>query len=186
MKRIVCPTMLLHPDAKAPTRKSALAVGHDICCVGGLQGLQKPSNWSTVQQQDWNELKYQGSITLEPGESFLFRTGFAQAIDPDYACFLYDRSGLGAIKVVGRLAGVIDADYRGEWFVRLVNHSQEAVTIRNGDPIVQGVYQERTEADCRVVDELPTTDRGIKGFGSTDTPNPSERPTADESVPPQG
>jgi len=85
---------------------------------------------------------------------------------------LWDRSGMGAKKIVHRLAGVIDEDYRGEWFVRLVNHSSEVVRVEVGDKIVQGIYTERTEVECPIVPALPETSRGTGGFGSTDKPRP--------------
>lgn len=162
--------MLLHPDAKAPARSKDRAMGHDICCVAGVKFLQTPETWSDEQRRDWRAMEARGYVVIHPGQSFLFRTGFAQAIQEGYACMLWDRSGLGAMKLVGRLAGVIDEDFRGEWFVRLVNHSPVAVTIRVGEKIVQGVYQERIVADCQIVTELDVTERGTAGFGSTDKP----------------
>ncbi len=170
MKLIQCPTKLLHPQAKVPTRSSVWAAGHDICCVGGLEGLEKPEDWSAAQLRVWELFAENGCVVLMPGDGMIFRTGFAQAIREDYACFLWDRSGMGAKKCVGRLAGVIDPDYRGEWFVRLINHSRDAVSVKIGDKIVQGVYQERIAADCPIVDSLPETIRGLGGFGSTDKP----------------
>lgn len=169
-KQIVCPTSLLHPQAKVPERGSELAGGHDIFCVGGIEGLTNPADWSHEQLEAWYRQGLHGAVTISPGDSFLFRTGMTQAIDPDYLCLLWDRSGMGAKKVVHRLAGVIDPDYTGEWFVRVVNHSAFLVTIHNGDKIVQGVYQERVEAVFPLVPVLPPTDRGSQGFGSTDLP----------------
>jgi dUTP pyrophosphatase len=170
MKNITCPTILIHPDAKAPARSKDEAMGHDICCVAGVEHLQDPSAWDPNQLKAWERMKETGQVVLQRGESFLFRTGFAQAIAPGYGCLLWDRSGMGAIKRVGRLAGVIDEDYRGEWMVRLVNFSNDTVIIKVGDKIVQGVYQERVAADCPVVDSLPESSRGTAGFGSTDQP----------------
>lgn len=168
-KQIVCPTKLLHPLAKAPTRGSEFAAGHDIYCVGGLTGVDE-SKWDANQQRAWRDMESRGYVTLDPGQGFLFRTGFSQAIQPGHACLLWDRSGMGGIKMVARLAGVIDEDYRGEWFVRLINLSQVPHVITVGDKIVQGVYQERIAAEFPVVTELPPTVRGDGGFGSTDKP----------------
>lgn len=168
MKHITCPTVLLHPHAKAPTRSEDEAMGHDICCVAGTDHLQDLTKWDPSQLLAWDTMGQNGHVMLQPGQSFLFRTGFAQAITPGYGCLLWDRSGMGAIKQVGRLAGVIDETYRGEWMVRLVNFSHETVTINVGDKIVQGVYQERVAAECPLVPSLDTTARGTAGFGSTD------------------
>lgn len=167
MIEIVCPTVLIHPDAVPPRRGNEYAAGHDIRCVAGLANLENPESWSVDQRIAWQRMENNGGVTIAPGEGFLFRTGFKQAIQPGYACFLWDRSGMGAKKQVGKLAGVIDEDYRGEWFVRLVNFSRSDVVVNTGDSIVQGVYQERISASCPVVSQLTDTVRGIGGFGST-------------------
>lgn len=169
MQRITCPTVLIHPDAVVPTRGTDVAAGHDIYCVAGVYGLES-GKWDDAQIDEWLSMGNSGYVILAPHTGFLFRTGFSQAIQPGYVCLLHDRSGMGAKKQVGKLAGVIDEDYRGEWFVRLVNHSDQAVTICVGDKIVQGLYQERVEAEFPVVDTLADTARGTGGFGSTDKP----------------
>ena len=170
MKLIECPTVLLHPNAKPPEAKTAGAIGHDICCVGGVEGLQTPEVFSEEQLVAWYRMGLTGVKLLQSGEGFLFRTGFSQAIDPGYACLLWDRSSLGGKKMIHRYAGVIDPDYRGEWFVRLVNHSPHPHLINVGDAIVQGIYQERVKAVIPIVTSLEDTDRGAGGFGSTDNP----------------
>jgi len=106
-------------------------------------------------------------FVLEPGGSHLFRTGISMAIEEGHACYFWDRSGMGAFQEVHRLAGVIDEDYRGEWLVKLINLSGVPRKISPGDKIVQGVFQERIEAEFPVVDTLPETARGAGGFGST-------------------
>ena len=119
------------------------------------------------QVAEWRQMEERGYIDIFPGTGALLRTGFAQAIDPDYVCLLWDRSSMGGGKMVHRFAGVIDSDYRGEWFVRLFNHSTKPYRIAPGDKIVQGIYQLRTEAECPIVDSLPASGRGTGGFGST-------------------
>lgn len=166
---ITCPTKLLHPDAQPPVQSKDLAAGHDIRCVGGLQGLSSEL-WDEIQRAEWAAFGERGYVDLKPGDAFLFRTGFAQAIEEDYCCLLWDRSGMGGVKIIHRCAGVIDPDYRGEWFVRLVNHSTETHRIKVGEKIVQGVYQKRVVAACPIVTDLDETERGEGGFGSTDTP----------------
>ena len=175
-KQITCPTQLIHPDAKAPARGSAKAAGHDICCVAGVHAIN-PDKWDGDQRAEWSAMEERGYVDLYPGQGFLFRTGFMQAIATDHVCVFWDRSSMGGKKMVHRLAGVIDEDYRGEWFVRLVNHSDDLIRVKVGDKIVQGVYQERIEAECPVVDSLEETERGDGGFGSTDQPpQPSVQP----------
>jgi len=159
---------LCHPSAKLPVHGSEDAIGYDLCCVGGLENLGDTTIWPVSQLHAWEVFGRRGTITLRPGEGFLFRTGIKQSIPRDYGCFLYDRSGMGAKKMVGRLAGVIDPDYRGEIFVRLVNHSEIPVDIAVGDKIVQAVYHPRTEAAFSAVSQLDSTARGVAGFGSTD------------------
>ncbi len=135
--------------------------------MGGVEGIDA-SKWDVVQRAEWAAMGERGYVDLRPGDAFLFRTGFAQAIQEDHCCLLWDRSGMGGKKIVHRLAGVIDEDYRGEWFVRLVNHSSETVRVSVGDKIVQGLYTERIEAECPIVPALVATHRGAAGFGSTD------------------
>jgi|GEM_PF-961276 len=166
-KQIICPTQLIHPDAKAPFRSSAKAAGHDICCVAGVRGIER-SHWDDQQRAVWAYMGELGYVDLDPEQGFMFRTGFKQAIAPDHVCVFWDRSSMGGKKMVHRMAGVIDEDYRGEWFVRLVNHSDKVVRIHVGDKIVQGIYQERIEASCPIVESLEDTERGEGGFGSTD------------------
>lgn len=106
------------------------------------------------------------SKTLKPGERHMFSTGIAVAIPEGYVALLWDRSGLGS-RGIHRLAGVIDAGYRGEWKVVLVNLSDEPVEIMAGDKIVQCVLQEFTPAEITEVEELPESLRGEQGFGSS-------------------
>lgn len=163
---------LLHPQAQVPTQGSEHAAGYDIYCVGGLEGLN-PKLLDKIRQEDpeqvqqWEIMGNTGNITIQPGHGFLFRTGLAMAIAPGHVCCFWDRSGMGGFKMVHRFAGVIDEDYRGEWLVRLFNHSRWPVIIHVGDRIVQGLFQERIEVDFPVVSELPDTARGAGGFGSS-------------------
>lgn len=164
---IVCPTQLLHSRAQPPQFSGPYAMGHDICTVMGLEGLEDHEKWSSEQLAAWAKCGADRYYDLEPGQSFLFRTGFKQAIQPGWGCLLWDRSGMGGSKLIHRFAGVIDEDYRGEWFVRLVNFSQETHRIEDGARIVQGIYQQRVHAMCPAIQSLDDTQRGRGGFGST-------------------
>jgi len=108
--------------------------------------------------------------TLEPGECFIFHTGLAASIEEGYCVVLFDRSGMGAKKNIHRLAGVIDSDYRGEWLVCLVNLSENSHVIHAGDNIIQGLVLPVPELSIIEVDSLDETERGSKGFGSSDKP----------------
>lgn len=167
-----CAVKFHHPDAKMPTWATTAAMGCDLYCVGGCEGIDTQKQLGTDEQwavttQGWEKLQQFGKITLYPGDAFLFRTGLSIAIPSQFGCLLWDRSGMGGIKNVHRLAGVIDADYRGEWYVSLINLSKHEHVIKVGDKIVQGVFQQRVRARFTKVNELPPSDRGDAGFGST-------------------
>jgi dUTP pyrophosphatase len=109
------------------------------------------------------------AVTIEPGSRVLVPTGIALAIPPGYAGFVLPRSGLALRHGVTALntPGLIDAGYRGEVKVLLINHDRAAATIARGDRIAQLVIQRVEPAELVEVDELPPSDRGIGGFGST-------------------
>lgn len=116
------------------------------------------------------DLHAAASVTLEPGARALVPTGIAVAIPDGYAGLVLPRSGLALRRGVTVLnaPGLIDAGYRGEVGVLLVNHEgTAAVTIERGDRIAQLVVQ-RVEAVTLVeVDQLPASERDAGGFGST-------------------
>ena len=109
------------------------------------------------------------SVILAPSERKLIPTGFAMALPEGYAAFIYSRSGLASKKgiTLPNCVGVIDSDYRGEVKVALVNISDEAFEINNGDRIAQMVISEVKTAILEVTDELDDTERAGGGFGST-------------------
>jgi len=109
-------------------------------------------------------------VTLGPGARALLRTGLAVAIPEGYAGFVLPRSGLAARHGVSLLntPGLIDSGYRGEVMVLVVNHDRAAtVTLRRGDRIAQLVVQRIEHATPVAVEELPESERGSAGFGST-------------------
>jgi dUTP pyrophosphatase len=109
-------------------------------------------------------------ITLAPGERALVPTGVAMALPAGYAAFVHPRSGLAArlgLSIVNT-PGTIDAGYRGEIKVLLVNHDRAAeVRLRRGDRIAQLVVQPVERARFVEVARLPGSDRGDGGYGST-------------------
>lgn len=115
------------------------------------------------------DLYARASVRLEPGGQAKVPTGIAIAIPNGYAGFVVPRSGLAAKHGVGVTngPGLIDAGYRGEVAVLLVNHGADAVDIARGDRVAQLVVVEVARQDLVVVDELPDTNRGAGGFGST-------------------
>ena len=109
------------------------------------------------------------NIIIFPGEKALVPTGFSIAIPIGYEIQIRPRSGLAAKKSITVLntPGTIDADYRGEIKVILINLGKEKFIIKNGDRIAQMVICPVVQADLEEVDELSDTERGSGGFGST-------------------
>jgi dUTP pyrophosphatase len=109
-------------------------------------------------------------VELGPGERALVRTGIAIALPPGYAAFVHPRSGLAAkhgVTIVNA-PGTVDAGYRGEIKVTLLNTDREhPVSFRRGDRIAQLVIQQVARPVSNEVDELPGSARGDGGFGST-------------------
>jgi len=108
-------------------------------------------------------------VMLAPGAVTLVPTGFAIAVPPGYEAQVRPRSGLAAkhAVTVANAPGTIDADYRGEVKVILINHGSEPLTIERGMRVAQLVIAPVPRAAWHEVDELPTTERGSGGFGSS-------------------
>ena len=139
----------LHPDKShdlsLPIYQSELAAGMDV------------------------ESAIEKSYILDPGEIHLFATGLQIAIPNGYEIQVRPRSGL-AVKhgvTVINSPGTIDADYRGEVQVALINLSQTAFTVNRGDRIAQLVLAPVVQAQLELVKELDETGRGTGGFGHT-------------------
>ncbi len=109
-------------------------------------------------------------VTLEPGERAVVPTGIAVALPAGYAAFVHPRSGLAArcgVSIVNA-PGTVDAGYRGEVLVVLVNHDPRArVELHRGDRIAQLVIQKVERARFVEVETLPGSVRGDGGHGST-------------------
>ncbi len=108
-------------------------------------------------------------LTLKPGERYMVPTGIAIALPPGWEAQMRPRSGLAAKHGIAcvNAPGTIDADYRGELKVILINHGSEDFTIRRGDRIGQMVIAPVWQARFEEVGELDETERGAGGFGST-------------------
>ncbi|GAK92306.1 dUTP diphosphatase [Nonlabens mediterrranea] len=109
------------------------------------------------------------AVILEPMERAIIKTGLFIELPIGYEAQVRPRSGLAAKKGITVLnaPGTVDADYRGEIGVILVNLSNEAFTIENGERIAQLVIAKHERAQWQKVEELSSTDRGAGGFGST-------------------
>ena len=137
----------LNPDATIPTYGSDFAAGADLYAC-----LFAP-------------------ITIEPGETFMVKTGISLEIPEGYAGLIYARSGLASKRGLApaNKVGVIDSDYRGEIIVALHNHSMNPQKIEPNERIAQLVITPYVQAVFNETAELSDTDRGAGGFGSTGT-----------------
>jgi dUTP pyrophosphatase len=109
------------------------------------------------------------SVEIKPGEYKLIPTGIALAIPPGYEGQVRPRSGLALNHGITILnsPGTIDADYRGEIKVILINFSGETYTVQRGERIAQLVIHALARVELKLVDELPPSNRGDGGFGHT-------------------
>ena len=135
----------LKEDAVIPTYGSEYAAGADL--------------YACLEEE----------VKIEPGETYLVKTGIAMEIPAGYAGLIYARSGLATKKGLApaNKVGVVDADYRGEIMVPLHNHSNQTATIEPKERIAQMVITPFLTAQYTVVEELSDTVRGESGFGST-------------------
>ncbi len=108
-------------------------------------------------------------VVLKPLERAIIKTGLFMALPTGYEAQVRPRSGLAAKKGISVLnaPGTIDADYRGEIGVILVNLSNENFTVNDGERIAQMVIAKHERAEWNQVDKLDSTHRGSGGFGST-------------------
>jgi dUTP pyrophosphatase len=134
---------LLHPDAKVPTYSKYGDAGADLYSI------------------DWG--------VLQPGERVLIHTGISMQIPFGWVGLVHPRSGLASklgISIVNA-PGTVDAGYRGEIMVNLINTNVTPYSYCIGDRIAQIVFQEFSYAEFEEVDELDDSIRGLDGFGST-------------------
>ena len=141
----------LNANAIKPTYGSAFAAGADLYAC--LSDEQMPM------------------ITINPGQTVMVSVGIKTEFTPGFAALIHARSGLATKKGLApaNKVGVIDADYRGEWFVALHNHSNLPQVIEDGERIAQVLFQEVEHPEFVEVEELSETERGEGGFGSTGT-----------------
>ena len=108
-------------------------------------------------------------VVLQPGDSTLIPTGIKMALPDGYEAQIRPRSGLAykhGITVLNS-PGTIDADYRGDVGVLLINHGQKAFTIEDGMRVAQMVVAQYSQFEWEAVEDLDETARGAGGFGST-------------------
>ncbi|MBR0141202.1 MAG: dUTP diphosphatase [Ruminococcus sp.] len=136
----------IHKNAVIPSRATEASAGLDISAC-----LDEP-------------------VVLEKGEIKMIPTGLkAQTDCTDVAMLIYPRSGLSTKYGVSlaNCVGVVDSDYRGEWFIPLINHGKEPFTVTNGMRIAQLVPTKVLFPEIEVSESLDDTERGKGGFGSS-------------------
>ncbi|HMO80021.1 MAG TPA: dUTP diphosphatase [Pyrinomonadaceae bacterium] len=133
----------VHPKATLPTRGSGDACGLDVYSLE--------------------------DTVIEPAARKAVRTGFAVAVPGGFYGRMAPRSGLALKFGIDVMAGVIDADYRGEVLCLLINLGEDAFQIRAGDRIAQLIIEKVAIREPIWSEELPVTERGVMGFGSTGT-----------------
>ncbi|MEQ9448715.1 MAG: dUTP diphosphatase, partial [Rhodospirillaceae bacterium] len=131
-------------DLPLPSYQTAFSAGMDLCAA------------------------VEGDVVLEPGAHSIVPTGFSIALPPGFEAQVRPRSGLAAKNGVTVLnsPGTIDADYRGEIGVILINHSREPFTISRGLRIAQLIVAPVHTVAWEETETLPETERGAGGFGS--------------------
>jgi dUTP pyrophosphatase len=109
------------------------------------------------------------ALVLEPGDRAAVPTGLAVAVPVGWELQVRPRSGLALKQGITCLnsPGTIDSDYRGEVKVLLINHGREPVRLERGERVAQLVLSPVGHAQVRLVEDLPSTERGGGGFGST-------------------
>jgi dUTP pyrophosphatase len=133
-----------HEGLPLPTRQTAGAAGYDVCSA-------------------------EPDFSIVPSERRLVRTGLALAIPAGYEAQVRPRSGL-AVKhglTLPNSPATIDSDYRGELMIPMINLGTEPVVVARGMRIAQLVFQRVEAVELREVAELPPSERGVGGFGST-------------------
>lgn len=131
-------------------------------------GLPLPSR-QTDGAAGYDVASAEPDFTLRPSERRLVRTGLALAIPPGYEAQVRPRSGL-ALKhglTLPNTPATIDSDYRGELMIAMINLGTEPVGVARGTRIAQLVFQRVEQVNLVEVEELPASERGQGGFGST-------------------
>ena len=131
-------------------------------------GLPLPSR-QTAGSAGYDVHSAEPDFTIAPLERRLVRTGLALAIPSGFEAQVRPRSGL-ALKhglTLPNTPATIDSDYRGELMVAVINLGTESVAIARGTRIAQLVFQRVEQIELQTVEELPASQRGVGGFGST-------------------
>nr|WP_017813729.1 MULTISPECIES: dUTP diphosphatase [Paenibacillus] len=148
-----------------------MSIKVEIKTLPGSEGLELPRRMSELASGYDLYASVTEPMTLEPGTRALVPTGIALAMPAGLEAQIRPRSGLAFKHGITCLntPGTIDADYRGEIKVLLINLGQEPFVINRGERIAQMVFQTVPDTDLIQVEELSETVRGAGGFGHTGT-----------------
>ncbi len=147
--------------------------GVNVCYLGDAAALYGGGLCYATPESAGMDLRAcfdENEVVVMPGGRVRVPSGVCvEPCVPGVAGFVYSRSGLGAVKglTVAQGVGVIDADYRGEIVVWLLNTSDSPLTVRRGDRVAQLVFQPVCRLEPRTVESLSETTRGRGGFGHT-------------------
>ena len=135
----------LRKNARLPRYGTEFSAGADLCAC-----LEEP-------------------VTLQPGETKMIPIGISMEIPTGYAGLVFARSGLSTKRHLApaNKVGVIDSDYRGEFFVPMLNHGSTPQTLEDGERIAQLILMPYLTARFLEAETLSDTQRGQGGFGST-------------------
>lgn len=107
------------------------------------------------------------TIKMAPGEKYAVPTGIAIEISDGYVGLIWDKSGLAIKAGLKTLGGVVDSNYRGEILVGLINLSKTEYLLEKGHKVAQMIIQKKEDVVIEEVEELSSSERGEKGFGSS-------------------
>jgi dUTP pyrophosphatase len=131
----------VHPEAKLPSYAHSFDAGMDLYAAE--------------------------EVLVEPGQVTRIRSGIAMEIPEGYVGLCWDKSGVSMNNRIKLLGGVIDAGYRGELLLGVINLGTEPYIVKKGDKVMQLLIQKVENVDILESDELGDSMRGEKGFGST-------------------
>lgn len=165
----------IHSNARAPSRGRAGDAGFDVyACFRSnpVENLNLQKDGRLVRHWSNKMKSYKGKeITIPPGCRAIIPLGLAVYCRPDTAYKVTPRSGLACKYGIDVLGGLIDSNYRGELLVILQNHGEHAFSVQEGSKVAQllpiKIHQDPEQGELPLLQELPDSERGEAGFGSS-------------------
>ena len=163
--------IVLEEGVEIPKYESLEAAGFDLTANSIITAYNGTEEINPIAlEKIKTDFKLRGYISLRGHERILFGTGVKVAVPRGFELQIRPRSGVTLKKglIVANSPGTIDSDYRGEIGVILCNTTPYLVSVNKGDRICQGVVKSCVNVKFQEVESLDETERGEKGFGSTD------------------